>query len=595
MRAIWLVVVSSALAFAAAVNPGCEAGGGSSFADGDDDAATSGTAGAGTGGEGGAVFQGSGGNTPGCERTCSTDFHSVVDCHGVLVEECTGADGCDLTTGTCTNACDAAENNKQSVGCEYYATDMHTQQPTYCFAAFVANTWNAPVHIEVERGGVALPAGNFARIPVGSGPTLTYGNYDATGGLPPGEVAILFLAGSAGASPNCPAPTAVAGDASLNATGIGDSFRITTDVPVVAYQINPYGGGNVAVTGASLLLPTSAWDTNYIAVNAYQYDIAPPSMNIVAAEDNTQVTMVPVAAVAGGGGLPAGAANTPMSFTLNAGQQAQFSQNAELTGSVIQSDKPIGLMAGNPCMRTPFGVAYCDHGEQMIPPVRALGNEYVGVMYRPRSNEPAIWRIIGAVDDTQLVWDPPVGGPSVIQQGEIVELNTGTPFVVTSQDEDHPFMLFSYMSGSTWNQLTVNNDSGDVDFVISVPPQQYMSQYVFFADPTYPETNLVVVRAPDDMGMFREVELDCAGTLTGWQPVGDYEWTRIDLITGTFTPVGNCNTGRHEMTSDGRFGLWVWGWGTAQTSPSTQNVSYGYPGGMNVQPINEVVIPPIPR
>jgi hypothetical protein len=52
-------------------------------------------------------------------------------------------------------------------------------------------------------------------------------------------------------------------------------------------------------------------------------------------------------------------------------------------------------------------------------------------------------------------------------------------------------------------------------------------------------------------------------------------------------PVGNCSTGRHEITSDAPFGLWVWGWGTPLTSETfTQNVSYGYPGGMNVAPVN---------
>ena len=78
--------------------------------------------------------------------------------------------------------------------------------------------------------------------------------------------------------------------------------------------------------------------------------------------------------------------------------------------------------------------------------------------------------------------------------------------------------------------------------------------------------------------------------LGGWQPVGEYEWTRFDLITGNFQNNGNCSTGRHEMTSQAPFGLWIWGWGTTMTNPSTQNVSYGYPAGMNVQPINDVEI-----
>jgi hypothetical protein len=128
--------------------------------------------------------------------------------------------------------------------------------------------------------------------------------------------------------------------------------------------------------------------------------------------------------------------------------------------------------------------------------------------------------------------------------------------------------------------------------VISVPTGQYMPRYVFFADPTYPETSLVVVRAPGEGGAFSDVDLDCYGPLENWENVGSYEWTRIDLTTGDFQDVDGCSTGRHEISSQGLFGLWVWGWGTPETEIFTENVSYGYPGGMNVQPINDVVIPP---
>lgn len=85
--------------------------------------------------------------------------------------------------------------------------------------------------------------------------------------------------------------------------------------------------------------------------------------------------------------------------------------------------------------------------------------------------------------------------------------------------------------------------------------------------------------------------LDCAGALGGWTPISnDFEFTRIDLMTGNFANVGACSTGRREIKSDAPFGLWVWGWGTPLTSTFTENVSYGYPGGMNVQPINTVIL-----
>ena len=78
-----------------------------------------------------------------------------------------------------------------------------------------------------------------------------------------------------------------------------------TSAPVVAYDIFPYGGGQSAATSATLLLPTSVWDTNYIAVDAFRKSqIVPeaqPSIDIVAAEDGTTVTISPTAAIQGRG------------------------------------------------------------------------------------------------------------------------------------------------------------------------------------------------------------------------------------------------------------------------------------------------------
>lgn len=573
----------------------CDPGTTPSDASGGADATSTGVTSNGAAGTTGAFMTGSGGaGGNGTCGSCSPDLHQVLDCEGNVVASCVGAEGCNPTTLTCANACGNATATKQSVGCEYYATDMQVfaSRIDHCFAAFVANTWNTPAKLNVTFDGGALSPAAFARIPSGSGPGLTYLPYDEAAGLPPGEVAILFLSGSPNSQVPCPvAPAVNFGASGLIGTGIGKSFQITSDVPVVTYQINPYGGGNTAITGASLLLPTSAWDTNYVAVNAAPQTTESPSMNIIAAEDNTTVKMLPRAAVLGGNGVPASPANTEFTMTLSKGQQAQIIQNAELTGSILQSDKPIGLMGGNPCMNVPSGTSFCDHGEQMIPPVRALGSEYAAVQFKPRvAGDAAYWRIVGAIDGTTLTYSADVGGPATINAGESVMFESGSPFVVKSQDVDHPFLFFTYMSGSEGAE----SGYGDPEFVVSVPPAQYMNSYVFFTDPTYPETSIVVIRNKLN-DTFREVNLDCAGPLAGWQPVGDYEWTRADISVGNFLPAGQCQNGRHEIESEGPFGLWVWGWGTPNTTSFTANVSYGYPGGMNVLPINEVIIPSIPE
>ncbi|MEO8705926.1 MAG: hypothetical protein ABI867_38195 [Kofleriaceae bacterium] len=527
-----------------------------------------------------------------CALQCSGDLHAIVDCNNNVITQCAGADACDSNSFTCADACTAAESNKRSVGCDYYATSMDVLSHGNCFAAFVANTWNAPAHLTVRHMGAALAVANFAKIPQGSGPGLTYAAYDPAVGLMPGQVAVLFLGGGSGGAPLCPFPSAVP-TSSFAGTGIGNSFEIATDVPVVAYQINPYGGGNAAVTAASLLIPTSAWDLDYIAVNVTPNGIAgSPSLNIIATEDNTVATITPTQAIAGGAGVPAGAAGAPTSITLNKGQHAQITQTAELTGSLITATRPIGVMAGQTCMNMPTSTMYCDHGEQMIPPVHALGNRAVGVMYRPRNTAETstFWKVVGAVDGTQLTWSSSVGGPTTINKGQSVDFNTGVPFVVTSQDNDHPFMMFTYMTGSE-HIAAGGAGSGDPDFVLMVPPEQYLNSYVFFADPTYPETNLVVTRTRGADAQYHDVTLDCLGPVASWTALGaDFEFARVDLDTGNFANVGNCSTGRHEMKSDAPFGLSVWGWGTNRTSTFTANVSYGYPGGMNVKPINDVVL-----
>ncbi len=545
-----------------------------------------------------------------CARGCSSDLHSVIDCNNNVVQTCTGSDGCDVGTGTCINACQAAVNNKNSVGCEYYATHMENSiGSSYCYVAFVANTWNTDAHITVDFKGATLPVASFARIPSGKGQSITYAPYN--GALPAGQVAILFLGGGSGGAPQCPIASAEGTTAMVSGTGIGNSFHISTDVPVVSYEMNPYGGGSVAVTGASLLLPVSAWDTNYIASTASPDTAGAPGITIIAAQDNTQVSFLPKVALTGGGGIPSGAANTTVKFTLNKGQQAQIEQATDLVGSVVSTNNPVGVMAGNPCMNSPQNVTFCDHGEQMLPPIRALGSEYVGVQYRPRHAEPAIWRVIGAVDGTTLTFSPSIGAsqgfpaaPTSLNQGQMAEFATGTPFVVTSQDTQHPFMLFEYMSGSNWTAMGASGfctastwaGFGDPDFSVQVPPQQYLSHYVIMTDPTYPETNLVLIRRPDAKNNFQDVMIDCMTTpITGWQTVGAYQWTRLDLQTGDFKDVNGCSNGRHELTSTAPFGLNVWGWGTPNTSTFTCNVSYSYPGGMNVQPINSVIVPPTPH
>jgi hypothetical protein len=514
-----------------------------------------------------------------------------------------GAPGIDFSEAGSVYACQQASQTKSSVGCEYYAIHMDGtfSSNNGCFVSFISNTFDAPVHIDVAFDGRPLDVSTFVKIPRGGGRNIKYDDFDAHAGLAPGDVAILFLAGLPDpgvpkpediSSPvPCPVAPALSSLTQIHGTGIGRAFRIRTDFPVVAYQMLPFGGGGAAVTGATLLLPTTAYGTNYVAVDAYtagtRQGTDATSMNLVAAEDDTTITIRPKVDIVPGSIVPGASAGDTATYKLDAGQVLQITQTFELTGSPINSDKPIGLFAGQPCLDV-IG-PYCDHAEQQIPSINALGNEYVAATYRQRDVMPENppWRIIGAVDGTELEFSSSVGGPSTVNLGDVAEFRTGTPFTVKSQDADHPFLLVGYMTGAQ----TINSSNGDADFVRAVPVPQYMDRYVFFTDPTYPETNLVVTRKRSDTG-FADVSLDCAGILSGWSPIGDgtYEMTRIDLVRHDFQRQGNCDNGRHEMTSLQPFGLTIWGWGTSETTEFTGYVSYGYPAGQNLKTLTNIVV-----
>lgn len=543
-------------------------------------------------------------DVPACKPTCSLDGRSVVDsCQGTVAAKCGSKETC--VDAKCVDACGLADATKASVGCDYWAVgmDIHPTLVGSCFVTLVTNTFSEPAHVAAQFRDGNIDLSKHAAIPRGEGRALTYELYDPAKGLSPGEVLIVFLHQGGGVP--CPVPAARSTGGQVYGTGWADAFHVTSDVPVVAYQMLPYGGGSAAVTGATLLLPTSAWGKNYVATTAHPDGT--PSLDLVAAEDDTTVEILAKVDIVGREGLVAkAAAGTVAKYTLNKGEVLQLTQAGDLTGSPIESNKKIAVFAGHPCMNVPKDVGYCDHGEQQIPPVTALGNVYVGAPHRTRATADTRkrFRLVGVVNNTELTWDPPGTGPATIALGETHEVLVPDAFTVKSQDASHPFELFAYMGSSD-----PIGGYGDPDFVRMVTPSQFLRDYVFLTDPTYPETNLVVVRGKTEAG-FADVNLDCLGPITTWKKVGngDYEIAYVDLVTGNFEPNGKCNNGVHRMTSSAPFGVWVWGWGGPATTGGTCgpfsggrpenftcHVSYGYPAGESVRPINEVVVSPRPK
>jgi hypothetical protein len=167
--------------------------------------------------------------------------------------------------------------------------------------------------------------------------------------------------------------------------------------------------------------------------------------------------------------------------------------------------------------------------------------------------------------------------------GVVLDFEATQSFSVQSQDDAHPFYLAQIMPG-----CGMGNPTADEEFVNVIPAPQYLNKYVFFTDPTYATTNLVLVRRKAGSS-FADVDIDCLGTITGWQDVGSeglYQSVDVDLVRNGVA-VLTCTNGRHVASSDGPFGLVVWG--------LDHFASYAYPAGSGARQLNQVVVPPVVR
>lgn len=542
--------------------------------------------------------------------------------------------------GFCLNRCDLAERTNSYIGCEYWAAELENHQlddePPRVppeenerrapFAVVLANTSDSyDAHISVFTGpgefaeavgertveAVSFPGVDletvYSEVVDGRGRRL----YGPISGpidrliLPRGSMMTLIL----------PYRAMEYGKSML----AQKAYRVESTQPVVAYQFNPICCNYSHTNDASILLPTSVLTPNYMfmsfAVWAASSKIFPPTMTVMATEEDTQVTIklrepkgirpfdeliFPFDEAAQervvGPDEQGKITLTMQPYEALNLAGAGSGPTEDLTGALIEASAPVAVFGGHSCTNIPFRTPACDHLENQLFPLETWGQRFIVAALKLRqpaedaegTREGTYWKFLAREDDTQINVGidisrqavlGPVGegvaachefsiseeeiraGKFTLQAGETCEFGTRNIFVA---EATKPIMLGAFISGQ--NTVTSNADwgshAGDPSFFLVPPEEQYRRDYSFLTPPTYHQSYITVTGTPGS-----SVLLDGERVFL---EDNDYMELSARGVARAHIPL---EPGPHKIEADRPFGIVVYGY--------DDYVSYAYTGGLD--------------
>ena len=494
-----------------------------------------------------------------------------------------------LEGGAPLGSCEELRVREAPIGCEYivFPTFDGSYSNEGCTAVFLSNPTDRPARIEVVRDGKRLDLDPSARL-VSTTLTQEPGYVSVQGGeLPPGaSMAIALVQGSLGQFPvtedwgHCPFP-ALVDESHRDSHDVSDvlAFRVRSNAPVFATYFHPYAFGwtDNGFTSSTALRSAGSWGTRNVDIGVFR----PGRPPVQHSKDGTPLYDDTTAFLALGTVQDARVSlvtsDGPRTIDVRAGHVVRLRRDDLLIGSSLTSDVPITAFVGARFSLLPYDTWAPDAILDQVPTPRAWASEYAAVRYPDRYEDVpdlAIYRLIADEDGTVFTYEPskPDGAPEKLDAGQLGVFITGESFVVRSQDAGHRFHATVAMTSyeliqpqEEWERGIQGR--GDPELLNLVPRSEFANRFAFMTDHTYPDAHLVLVRAKED-GRFFDVTLGCAGTVTGWKPLGNgdtFETTTVTLSKGKFEPQvypgGTCHNGPHTMESDGPFTGYVWGWG----------------------------------
>jgi hypothetical protein len=549
---------------------------------------------------------------------------TIMTCNADGTSEAPG-DTCDVSReivcrqGVCVALCEYAARVKSNVGCEYWAADLDNANvglsrnaAAQQFAVVVSNPQpDLTAHVVIEQDD-SLP-GEPPKVRKIAEADVLPQNLE-TFKLGPREVD-----GSPEGQFNTGTGTALTRHA----------YRVTSQIPIVAYQFNPLENFNVFSNDASLLKPVEAL-TNEPGTFARAYVVLGWPQTIAATDDpntnynpnnpinlrafltligtraTTHVRVRTTTNVVPGGPVPATGPGGIIEATLEPFDVLNLETggiNSDFTSSLIDADEPLVVFSGSEASDAPvfqtLAKRYCcaDHLEQQLDPIRTAGKSFVLAHTPSRTQalknagailgvteEPEYFRVMavseaGAIVETTL--PPPDDRFELKGQGALRELISYDDVVVKS---DRPITVGQIQAGQEAALVPYGMPGGDPSFILLPPIEQYRSDYVFLTPDKYAFDFIVAVARTGSRVALDGAIVDASRCEI--TPLPGFDVYRCQLSFPKIDPTkpgnpvepGMQNDGVHRVTSDTPVGVIAMGWDTF--------VSYGYAAGTQLDAIN---------
>ncbi|XP_067663947.1 IgGFc-binding protein-like [Haliotis asinina] len=239
----------------------------------------------------------------------------------------------------------------------------------------------------------------------------------------------------------------------------------TSDVSVYVMDYNSYSSEGY------LAIPTSYLSTAYIAVSYTETSKYKPTLLVSATQEETTVTIKFKIQNDGTCGSENHLDGGTATFTLSANQTLGIVCTHDLTGTYVESTKPITLLSGHPCANVPDGIDGVDMLVEMIAPVKALGSSFVIHNLEGRDSG-AIYRTVASMNGTEVTTSS--GKVFSLDFGDYFDIDTA-PNGEMCLTSNHPILVVMY--GKSKKADTVVGD-GD-GFMAQVPStDRFLSSYM---------------------------------------------------------------------------------------------------------------------